>query len=309
MTPNILRTIFIMKNDFKKIIEPIVTSYREHGGINHIDGLNLPNKQEIIEITREFLSLLFPGFFGAERLTSENLRDVTGIRTHDLYDRISVQISRSLRYACLRAGECDSHQCEDNSHKCAVWLLESIPDLRAILHTDVEAAFKGDPACYSHEEAIVCYPGIFAIAVHRLAHLLYKFNIPLIPRIMTEYAHHQTGVDIHPGAEIGEHFFMDHATGIVIGETTVIGKNVKLYQGVTLGAKSFPEDARDVRGHKRHPTLEDNVVIYANSTILGDIIIGKEAVIGGNTWITDDVAPGTSIVIEPPKMRIHEKKE
>jgi len=297
-----------MKKDLKTVIEPIVTSYHEQGGINHIDGLNLPNKQEVIEITRELLSLLFPGFLGDERLTSENLRDVTGIRTRELYHRLSEQISRSLKYACRRAGECENPTCDENSQRCAAWLLEGIPNLRTILQTDVEAAYKGDPACYSHEEAIVCYPGIFAIAVQRLAHILYKYNIPLIPRIMTEYVHHQTGVDIHPGAQIGEHFFMDHATGIVIGETTVIGKNVKLYQGVTLGAKSFPEDARDIRGHKRHPTIEDNVVIYANSTILGDIIIGEGAVIGGNTWITNDIAPGTTIVIEPPKMRIKEKK-
>ncbi len=297
-----------MNKDLKTIIEPIVSSYHEQGGINHIDGLNLPNKQEVIEITRELLSLLFPGFFGDERLTSENLRNVTGIRTRELYNKLSEQICRSLKYACRRAGECENHTCEENSQRCAAWILERIPELRKILQTDVEAAYKGDPACYSHEEAIVCYPGVFAIAVQRLSHILYKYNVPLIPRIMTEYVHHHTGVDIHPGAEIGEHFFMDHATGIVIGETTVIGKNVKLYQGVTLGAKSFPEDARDIRGHKRHPTIEDNVVIYANSTILGDIVIGESAVIGGNTWITNDVASETTIVIEPPKMRIREKK-
>ncbi len=297
-----------MKKDLKTIIEPIVESYHDQGGINHIDGLNLPNKQNVIDITRELLDLLFPGFLGDEKLTSENLRDVTGIRTRELYRKLSEQICRSLKYACRRSGECENKACEDNSLRCSAWLLEKIPELRAILQTDVEAAYKGDPACYSHEEAIVCYPGVFAIAVQRLAHILYKYNVPLIPRIMTEYVHHQTGVDIHPGAEIGEHFFMDHATGIVIGETTLIGKNVKLYQGVTLGAKSFPEDARDIRGHKRHPTIEDNVVIYANSTILGDIIIGENAVIGGNTWITNDISQGTTIVIEPPKMRIREKK-
>ena len=297
-----------MKNNLKNVINEIVDSYHEHGGINHIDGHNLPNRQEVIEITRELISLLFPGFFGGEKLTSDNLRDITGLRTRNIFERLSEQICRSLKYACRRAGECEFTQCDDNSKRCAAWLLDKIPELRATLQSDVEAAYKGDPACYSHEEAIVCYPGVFAIAVQRLANVLYKYNIPLIPRIMTEYVHHQTGVDIHPGAEIGEHFFMDHATGIVIGETTIIGKNVKLYQGVTLGAKSFPEDARDIRGHKRHPTIEDNVVIYSNATILGDIVIGEGAIIGGNTWITKDVAPGTTIVIEPPKMRIKEKK-
>ena len=297
-----------MKKDIATLITPIVKSYSEHGGINHIDGLNLPNRQAIIELTRDIIKLVFPGFFGHERLTSKNILEITTSRTYDFYQRLSEQITRSLKYACTRAGECEPGECEENANRCASWLIERLPVLRELLKTDLEAAYKGDPACYSHEEAILCYPGILAIAVQRIANVLHEYSVPLIPRIMTEYAHHQTGVDIHPGAKIGEHFFMDHATGIVIGETSIIGKNVKLYQGVTLGAKSFPEDARDIRGKKRHPTIEDNVVIYANSTILGDITIGKGSVIGGNTWITNDVAPGTTIVIEPPKMRVKEKR-
>ena len=297
-----------MKHDLEKAVDSIVDSYDTYGGINHIDGLNLPNRQEVIEITWELISLVFPGFFGKERLTSHNFRHITGYRITESYERLAKQIDRSLRYACTRAPGCDSTKCRDNAELCAKWIVERIPELRKKLRDDVDAAYKGDPACYSHEEAIVCYPGIFAIAVQRIAHVLYEYKVPLLPRIMTEYAHHQTGVDIHPGAMIGEHFFMDHATGIVIGETTVIGNNVKLYQGVTLGAKSFPQDAREVRGHKRHPTISDDAVIYANATILGDITIGKGAVIGGNTWITQDVAPGQTITIEPPKHRIRDKK-
>jgi serine O-acetyltransferase len=296
-----------MKPELEKAVESIVSSYDTYGGINHIDGLNLPNRQEVIEITWELLALVFPGFFGKERLTNQNFRHITGYRVTETFERLTEQIDRSLRYACTRAPVCNRTECRDNAERCTAWIIERIPDLRKRLQDDVDAAFKGDPACYSHEEAIVCYPGIFAIAVQRIAHVLYEYHIPLMPRIMTEYAHHQTGIDIHPGATIGEHFFMDHATGIVIGETTVIGNNVKLYQGVTLGAKSFPEDAREVRGHKRHPTIEDDVVIYANATILGNITIGKGAVIGGNTWIIHDVSPGQTITIEPPKMRIRDR--
>lgn len=294
-------------NSLDPLINALVQSYHDLGGINHIDGLNLPSREDVIAITRELLALIFPGYFGNERLTSANVRHITGYRVTELHERLAKQIERSLRYACKRAPACAEHECADNAHRCARWLIERLPELRRILTTDVEAAYKGDPACYSHEEAIVCYPGLFAISVQRIAHVLYEYHIPLIPRIMTEYAHHQTGIDIHPGATIGEYFFTDHGTGIVIGETSVIGKNVKLYQGVTLGAKSFPADARQICGVKRHPTIEDDVVIYAGATILGDITIGRGSVIGGNTWITENVAPGTTIVIEPPKMRIREK--
>ena len=297
-----------MKMDLAPLAKGLVDSYGEIGTINHIDGLNLPNRQEVIALTRQLLALTFPGFYGDETLTSENLQQITGYRVAEVYQNLSTQIERSLCYACKRAPVCDETMCSDNAKRCARTLLERLPGLRKILDTDVAAAFKGDPACYSAEEVIICYPGLLAVAIQRIAHVLYEYRVPLLPRIMTEYAHHQTGIDIHPGATIGEYFFIDHGTGVVIGETSVIGANVKMYMGVTLGAKSFPKDARDIRGRKRHPTVEDNVVIYANATILGDITIGKEAVIGGNTWITDSVPAGTTVMLEPPKMRVHEKK-
>ncbi|NLF40687.1 serine acetyltransferase [bacterium] len=289
------------------LVDGLVASYAELGGINHIDGLNLPNRQEIIEITHELLALIFPGYLDNERLTSANVKHVTGYRLARLFDRIAEQVERGLVYECKRAESCDYCQCRENGRTCARLLFEQLPELRRALRTDVEAAFRGDPACYSHDEAILCYPGVLAIAIQRIAHVLYEYHIPFIPRIMTEYAHRMTGIDIHPGAKIGEYFFIDHGTGVVIGETTVIGRNVKLYQGVTLGAKSFPKNARDIRGHKRHPTIEDDAVIYAGATILGDIIIGAGSVIGGNTWITESTAPGTTIIIEPPKMRVKSK--
>ena len=297
-----------MKTDLAPLAKGLVDSYGEIGTINHIDGLNLPNRQEVIALTRQLLALTFPGFYGDETLTSENLQQITGYRVAEVYQGLSAQIERSLCYACKRAPVCDETMCRDNAKRCARTLLERLPELRKILDTDVEAAFKGDPACYSAEEVIICYPGLLAVAIQRIAHVLYEYRVPLLPRIMTEYAHHQTGIDIHPGAMIGEQFFIDHGTGVVIGETTVIGVNVKMYMGITLGAKSFPKDARDIRGRKRHPTVEDNVVIYANATILGDITIGRGAVIGGNTWITESVPAGTTVTLETPKMRVHEKK-
>lgn len=297
-----------MDTDLNTRIDALIVSYHAHGGINHIDGSNLPQRSAIIEITRELLSLVFPGYFDLEAMTRANMRYITGARVDDVYQKLSLEIGRALRHACTRAPVCEEHQCEENAERCAGWLIDALPELRRIITTDVEAAYKGDPACYSQEEAIVCYPGVRAIAVQRIAHVLHSYRVPLIPRVMTEYAHHETGVDIHPGATIGDYFFIDHATGVVIGETCLIGKNVKLYQGVTLGAKSFPDDAREIRGTKRHPTIEDDVVIYANSTILGDITIGTGSTIGGNTWITRDVAPHSMVVIEPPKLRVHEKR-
>ena len=297
-----------MNTDLEPLIQQLIESYTTLGGINHIDGLNLPHRRDIIEITSELLALVFPGFFGTERLTSQNFRHITGHLVTELHARLAEQIERSLCYACKRAPMCQEGQCAEKAIWCATTMIARLPEVRRVLKTDVDAAYRGDPACYSHEEAIGCYPGVLAIAVHRLAHILYEYRVPLLPRIMSEHAHHQTGIDIHPGATIGESFFIDHGTGVVVGETTVIGRNVKLYQGVTLGAKSFPDDAREIRGKKRHPTLADNVIIYAGATILGDIVIGESSVIGGNTWLTESVAPHTTIVIEPPKLRIHERK-
>ncbi len=294
--------------DISHLVDALLKSYTDLGSINHIDGVNLPNRQEVIELTRELLGLVFPGFHGGELLTSKNLRATTLAHVARIEQRLTEQIERSLCYACKRAPVCDESMCGDNARRCAHHLIEKLPELRRLLDTDVTAAFKGDPACYSREEVIICYPGLMAVAVQRLAHVLYEYRVPILPRIMTEHAHQMTGVDIHPGATIGEYFFIDHGTGVVIGETTVIGNNVKMYMGITLGAKSFPKDARDICGHKRHPTVEDNVVIYANATILGDVVIGEGSVVGGNTWITESVPPGTTVMLEPPKMRIHEKK-
>ena len=272
----------------------LVESYKEDGNINHIDGLNLPSSDDIASLTEALLALVLPGFFGSERLTKANFAAVTVCRLEEVKQKLTEQILRGINYVC-RGDErpnCDKARCVKKAAALAETFLLTLTKVRSFIKTDIEAAYDGDPACFAKEEVILCYPGFQAIAIQRLAHELHSMGVPLIPRIMTEYGHRRTGVDIHPGAKIGERFFIDHATGVVIGETTIIGRNVKLYQGVTLGAKSFPANAREARNIKRHPTIEDDVIIYANATILGDITIGKGAVIGGNSWVTADVAPG-----------------
>ena len=220
-----------------------------------------------------------------------------------VFDILSDQIGRSIRHDCFRYGQLCS-ECDERGYQTALSLLEAIPSIRKILATDVQAAYEGDPAAKSHDEIIFSYPGMFAIMVYRVAHKLFEFNVPLLPRIMTEYAHSVTGIDIHPGAEIGVSFVIDHGTGVVIGETSNIGQNVRIYQGVTLGALSIPKDSADqFRGKKRHPTIEDDVIIYSGATILGgDTIIGARSVIGGNVWLTQSIPPDTTVILESPRL-------
>ncbi|HJQ82189.1 MAG TPA: serine O-acetyltransferase EpsC, partial [Lacipirellulaceae bacterium] len=230
-----------------------------------------------------------------------------------LHDRFTLQIGRALRHEAGANDDCDADQDFEALGQAKTMLfLERLPELRKRLATDVQAAYDGDPACKSLDEVIFCYPGLEAITVYRLAHVLYELDIPFIPRMMTEWAHARTGIDIHPGAKIGDYFFIDHGTGVVIGETTNIGEHVKLYQGVTLGALSFATDGDGqlVRGQKRHPTLEDHVVVYANATILGGAtVVGHDAVIGSSVWLTQSVAPNTTVVMEKPKLRMRSEVE
>jgi serine O-acetyltransferase len=220
-----------------------------------------------------------------------------------LFDLLSEQICRSIRHDCLRY-DLPCSDCDERGYRLSLQFLEAIPDLRKSLAADVRATYNGDPAARSHDEVIFSYPGIFAITVYRIAHLLVNLDVPLLPRIMTEYAHNITGIDIHPAAKIGKSFVIDHGTGVVIGETTEIGDNVRIYQGVTLGALSIPKGTSDeFRGKKRHPTIEDDVIIYSGATILGgETVIGARSVIGGNVWLTDSVPPDTTVVIEKPRL-------
>ncbi|MGQ9514948.1 MAG: serine O-acetyltransferase EpsC [Thermoproteota archaeon] len=278
--------------------------YEGEGGINIREECDLPSREEAVKILNDFLTLMFPGYLGNMEFTRANLRESIIELLDSIYSNLRIQIERSLKYDCKKTKMCPIDICALHAEEVTKEVIEKIPEIRQQLMGDIYAAYDGDPAAKSFDEVIVSYPSVLAIATYRIAHLLYERGVPLIPRIMSEYAHSVTGIDIHPGAEIGRNFFIDHGTGTVIGETTIIGDNVKLYQGVTLGALSFPRDDRGkiVKGGKRHPTIEDNVVIYAGATILGGkTTIGKGSVIGGNVWITQSIPPYTKVTLANPK--------
>jgi serine O-acetyltransferase len=276
------------------IVKKLVESFHQHGGINHIDQANLPSREAVVEITRNLLRLVFPGFYDDEIHSNQ-----VAVFTTELVATIRQSLLREL-HKSLVYRPTDKSDLAETAERITNEFLAELPAVRATLQTDVTAAYEGDPAAISNEEIILAYPGIEAIAVQRMAHLLYQRHVALIPRIMTEWAHNKTGIDIHPGAQIGSHFFIDHGTGVVVGETSVIGQRVKIYQGVTLGAKSFPKDAngRVVKGTKRHPNIEDDVTIYAGATILGDVTIGRGSIIGGSVWLLDSVPSGTVVYHE-----------
>jgi serine O-acetyltransferase len=291
------------KEQLPDIAENIIESCYDKACYTHIDYEPIPSEGYVVDIINKLKEILFPGYFTREKIDPVNLKYYMGQSVSVLFDMLSVQIAHSIRHDCFRY-DLPCNECEEQGQKIALNLLESIPLLRKILATDVRAIYEGDPAAKSHDEIIFSYPGIFAVTVYRVAHKLFELQVPLLPRIMTEHAHSLTGIDIHPGADIGESFVIDHGTGVVIGETTVIGKNVRIYQGVTLGALSLPKDAgKRLRGKKRHPTIEDDVIVYSGATILGgNTIIGSRSVIGGNVWITKSVPPDTKVIMETPKL-------
>jgi len=286
-----------------EIVENIISGCEADVCFHHVAFEPIPSREAVIDIIDRMRELLFPGYFTRERIDPVNLRYSMGRAVSVLFDLLAEQICRSIRHDCFRYEQSCQH-CETTGHDLALATMESIPDIQRILADDVAAAFDGDPAAKSHDEIIFSYPGIYAIAVFRVAHRLRELGVPLLPRIMTEYAHSVTGIDIHPGAEVGRRFVIDHGTGVVIGETTTIGDNVRIYQGVTLGALSLPADAGEkLRGKKRHPTIEDDVIIYSGATILGgDTVIGARSVIGGNVWITESIPANTRVLMEPPKL-------
>ncbi|MFO7685997.1 MAG: serine O-acetyltransferase EpsC [Desulfobacterales bacterium] len=289
-----------LRDRLPSVAEKIIENSAAAGCFTHVDFEPIPSKQSVIDIIEKLREVIFPGYFNREKLDPVNLKYYMGQTVSILFDMISEQVTLSIRHDCFRYDKPCS-ECRDRGHEVALILLEQIPGIREILATDIQAAYDGDPAARSTDEIIFSYPGIFAITVYRVAHKLHELGVPLLPRIMTEYAHNLTGIDIHPGARIGARFCIDHGTGIVIGETTEIGRDVRIYQGVTLGALSLPKDAGEkYRGKKRHPTIEDDVIIYSGATILGgDTVIGARSVIGGNVWITRSVPPDTKVVMEP----------
>lgn len=293
----------------KGLVGTIINNYKEDEVLAHLHKYPIPSKEAIIKVINNFFEVLYPGYFIDDELSAINTEYYIGNKISDIFIILSEEIARSFRHK----HNIDRTSCElcDESIKKGVditlLLLESIPELRNLLSLDVKAAFAGDPAAKNFDEIIFSYPGLYAITVHRIAHFLYNYHIPLVPRIMSEYSHSQSGIDIHPGATIGKRFFIDHGTGVVIGETTIIGDNVKIYQGVTLGALSFPKDEHGniLRDKKRHPTIDDNVTIYAGATILGgDTVIGKNSIIGGNVWITSSIPENSKVVLADPETKI-----
>jgi len=296
--------------NLESAVDRITASIRSDARTRHITTAHLPDRTVVLHITEKLNWLLYPGFFGPRELSERTLRSHVSSVIHEIGYLLFEQVSRALRYerniepgTMADQGRCV--ECDAKAGQIVDSFLSSIPEIRRKLSLDVQAAFDGDPAAKHTDENVFCYPGVRALSVHRLAHELYRLDVPLIPRIMSEHSHSVTGIDIHPGARIGDSFFIDHGTGVVIGETTIIGEHCKVYQGVTLGAKSFPKDERGnfMRGVKRHPPLEDHVTVYAGATILGgDTVIGAGSVVNGGVFLTSSVPPGH--VVRGPKAEL-----
>jgi len=287
------------RDEVPAIVDELVASCSSSGCFDHVSAEPITHREAIIDILHRLALILYPGYFIRTRLDSVNLEYYLGQQVIALYEILSEQVILAIRHDCIRHNQSCVH-CEPLGHQLTVEFLRKLPELRTMLAKDIRAALEGDPAAKSYDEIIFSYPGIRAITIYRIAHELYRLNIPLMPRIMTEYAHSHTGVDIHPGAQIGESFFIDHGTGVVIGETCVIGNSVRIYQGVTLGAISLSKaEVKKLRSKKRHPSIKDDVIIYANATILGgDTVVGERSVIGGNVWLTHSVPPDTEVFIK-----------
>ncbi|QDU62520.1 Serine acetyltransferase [Planctomycetes bacterium Pan216] len=297
-----------LKETIPSLTDRLVATYVEDCTIHHLDHEPLPSRLKVIRVLDHLFEVIFPGFGRRENLHMSNVQYYVGGLLVELHDDLTRQIALALRLD-PKFANCSTQDLERKGQQVAVDFLNTIPDLRCMLALDVHAAYDGDPASTGTTETILCYPSVEAVCIYRLAHELFRRGVPLIPRIMTEYAHSKTGIDIHPGATIGRSFFIDHGTGVVIGATCEIGDYVKLYQGVTLGALSFPKDdeGKLIRDEKRHPTLEDHVVVYANATVLGgETVVGHHSVVGSSVWLMDSVDPYTLVTLEKPKLRIRE---
>jgi len=297
------------RKDIPDIVDKLVLSCNKDGCFDHVSAEPIPYREAVIDVLRRASRILYPGFFIRTRLDQTNVGYYLGQEVTGLFEVLSEQIILALRHDCLRHN-LPCVKCEELGHDITIKFLHDLPELRKMLAKDILAAYEGDPAAKGYDEIIFSYPGLRAITVYRIAHQLHLLAVPLIPRIMTEYAHSRTGIDIHPGAQIGESFFIDHGTGVVIGETTEIGNRVRIYQGVTLGALSLSKaECKRLRNKKRHPALEDDVIIYANATILGgETIVGARSVIGGNVWLTHSVPPDTEVFVEKQDLIFGEKQ-
>lgn len=296
-----------MDNKLPAIVGTLSRCMNCQVGVNTEKRFNLAGQKAVHAVVDEFMGILFPGCHGHAPLTESHMETLYNTQIRSAAALLAEQAENAFRYQCEFEKCKDCGDCRKKAEEAVMALVESLPTVRDLLQRDIQAAYDGDPAARSHMEIVMSYPGLQAIAIHRIAHVLYQKGVPLIPRVMSEQAHSSTGIDIHPGARIGGGFFIDHGTGVVIGETCVIGENVKLYQGVTLGALSFPKDehGNPIKGIKRHPEVRDNATIYAGATILGgETVVGAGAVIGGNVWLTHSVPPGAKVYNQQPKPRI-----
>lgn len=286
-----------LESEITGLVNEILDDYNGGRTIDRTNTFNQPDKEIIIEILKKLQKIIFPGYFKNKSYKTYTAKNNLSMLLEDVLFNLNKQIAMVLRYTDELENAAE-HQINQKSREISIAFLKRIPTIREYIETDVQAAFDGDPAAFNKDEIIFSYPGLYAILINRIAHELYKLNVPLIPRIMTEYAHSETGIDIHPGATIGKYFFIDHGTGIVIGETTVIGNNVKIYQGVTLGALST-RGGQKLKSKKRHPTILDNVTIYSGASILGgETVVGKDVVVGGNAFITKSIPDGAKVSIK-----------
>jgi len=285
------------------VVKKLIKLLDDKNSFSHVEPVPIPSNESVVQLIHQARRILFPGYFTQTTLAQANLEYYLGQETTCFLENLSRQIISAFQHDCFRH-DLSCTNCADQGHEIALKIVQELPSIKKLMDTDIRAAYEGDPAAKGYDEIIFSYPGVLAISIYRLANLLHKYKVPVIPRIMTEHAHSLSGIDIHPGATIGKSFFIDHGTGVVIGETSEIGNRVRLYQGVTLGALSLPKDAGDkFRYKKRHPTIEDDVIIYANTTILGgETVIGTRSVVGGNIWITESVPPDTKVLLKRPEL-------
>jgi serine O-acetyltransferase len=294
-----------MDHPMKNLVDELLESYANCGGIKHLNGTTLPSKMAVASLTQDLLYIIFPGFIAEQQTSTEDLPHETALHLSSLEKRLRREIAKSLHMHPVAGRDAESVTLE---------FLRKLPDVRCLVQTDVDAAYQGDPAAASKEEVVLAYPGVEAVAVFRLAHVLHGLGVAFLPRMMTEWAHGRTGIDLHPGAEIGTHFFIDHGTGVVIGGTSKIGDRVRLYQGVGLVARSLAknverDDTGAALGGKRHPTIGSDVTIYANSTIVGgDTLIGDRSIVGGNVWLTRSIPPDSVVLFEAQQVSIHPRQ-
>lgn len=287
----------------QQVVQTLGHGFRNGKWASHIEPVPIPSKNEVIDLVLQAQQIMFPGYFTGVLLSPESLEYHLGQKITIFYENLARQISSAIRHDCFRHDR-SCTKCGERSYQIASDLVDSLPEIRQLLESDIEATLLGDPAAANNDEVIFSYPGLFATMVYRLAYRLVEMEVPLLPRIMSEYAYHRTTIDINPGARIGASFFIDHGAGVVIGATTDIGDRVRIYQGVTLGALSLPRDAGErLRNTKRHPTIEDDVILYANATILGgETVVGARSIVGGNVWLTESVGPDTKVLLKQPEL-------